>query len=425
MDKNDIIRQLNAKVEERKKVAVQRCDLLQKAADEKRELSADETTKDNAFDADMKRMQGEIRAFQAKLAVLESDDDRHEERQERRREDEPKDERRDGRRKSSDFFDSDEYREMFCDYARGNLDYREMREKVPDGEARDYFRAMGRDGATTGDPVVPRNFMAKLVETIQQSSELVPEFQIMMIDGDQQFAVETGIGAAAYRNPGDAYPASDPALTNANVDIFNASRLVTVDDELLQDSAIDLIAYLGRKFGQSIAILLEDQSIDGTTNDAKGPASPFAGIGNVEKTSAVTVVYDDLVNVRADIKRGARAGAKWAFNSLTEAAIMKLKDSEGRPLWLPSMRDGEPGTILGHAYVVSDSLPDIAEDETPILFGPFSRYIINYVRRGMVIERSDHSAFRTGQVDFRGQLRHDFVNELPSAFSSLTLNATP
>ena len=64
-----------------------------------------------------------------------------------------------------------------------------------------------------------------------------------------------------------------------------------------------------------------------------------------------------------------------------EKRMMKLKDSQGRPLWLPSIRDGMGGMIYGHPYTVNfDMDPLSTANGNAIVFGNGNYYGIRQVQ---------------------------------------------
>lgn len=62
------------------------------------------------------------------------------------------------------------------------------------------------------------------------------------------------------------------------------------------------------------------------------------------------------------------------MNGTTLAAVRKLKNgTTGEYIWQPSLQAGQPETILGRPVVEAVDMPDIADDEYPIIFGDFAR----------------------------------------------------
>ena len=61
-----------------------------------------------------------------------------------------------------------------------------------------------------------------------------------------------------------------------------------------------------------------------------------------------------------------------------------ISSSEAVPLWLPSIRDGTPDTILGYPFFVFQQLPNSTGGATTpaiktVVFGDFNKYVIRDV----------------------------------------------
>jgi HK97 family phage major capsid protein len=71
------------------------------------------------------------------------------------------------------------------------------------------------------------------------------------------------------------------------------------------------------------------------------------------------------------------------MNDATILAIKKLTigSADDRPLWQPSIRDGEPGTIEGYSYLINNDMATLASgvNSRVMLFGDFSKYAVRVV----------------------------------------------
>jgi HK97 family phage major capsid protein len=61
------------------------------------------------------------------------------------------------------------------------------------------------------------------------------------------------------------------------------------------------------------------------------------------------------------------------MNSLTMAAIRKLKDTTNRPLYTESLIAGQPDRLLGYPVQIWEDIPDIAANAFCVFFGDFQR----------------------------------------------------
>jgi HK97 family phage major capsid protein len=97
----------------------------------------------------------------------------------------------------------------------------------------------------------------------------------------------------------------------------------------------------------------------------------------------------------------------WLAADKTMAALRKLTDQIGRPLWEPSTILGSPDLLLGKPLVADPFMTALNTSSNPsIAFGDFSQYFVRMVG-GVRFERSDDFAFGSDLVSFRAVIRAD------------------
>jgi HK97 family phage major capsid protein len=186
-----------------------------------------------------------------------------------------------------------------------------------------------------------------------------------------------------------------------------SSKKIALPLELIQDSAIDVVTFVVNRLATRIARI---QNLHYTTGS--GTAQPTglitaATVGVAGATgSTVSVSYDDLVNLKHSVNRAYRGNAKWMMNDLSVAAVSKLKDTVGRPIWIPSVTENAPDLLLGKPVTVNDDMAVMAANAKSIAFGDLSQYTIRDVKNSTTMRRFDDSAFAlNGQVGFCGWTR--------------------
>ena len=60
------------------------------------------------------------------------------------------------------------------------------------------------------------------------------------------------------------------------------------------------------------------------------------------------------------------------MNSKTAGHVRKLKDNDGRFVWVDGLAVGEPARLMGYRVLIAEDMPDIADDTLGIAFGDFS-----------------------------------------------------
>lgn len=119
--------------------------------------------------------------------------------------------------------------------------------------------------------------------------------------------------------------------------------------------------------------------------------------------------YDDLIDLEHSVDPAYRENGKctYVMHDQTLMALKKLKDTLGRPLWLPGVATGDPNTINGYGYSINQGMPQIAAGSRSLMFGDFSHYLIRDVMQVMLFRMTDSNFTLKGQVGFLAFYRGD------------------
>ncbi len=191
-----------------------------------------------------------------------------------------------------------------------------------------------------------------------------------------------------------------------------SSKGVAVPIELLQDSAVDIEAFVRNRLVTRIARITNKHfTVGDGSNKPKGIVTA-AGAGKVGASGqTATVTYDDLVDLQHWVNRAYRErGAAFMMADSSVKVIRKLKDSEGRPIFVPGYESDVPGgvpdTLLGNRLVINDDVAAMAANAKSIVYGDFSPYIIRDVMAFTLFRMTDSAYAKKGQVGFLMLSRH-------------------
>jgi HK97 family phage major capsid protein len=187
---------------------------------------------------------------------------------------------------------------------------------------------------------------------------------------------------------------------------------VAVPIELLQDSSVDVEAFVQARLVDRLGRINNEHFTTGTGTDEPTGIVTAATIGvtAANSTSQVTAVtYDSLVDLQHSVDPAYRMAGRWMFNDTTLRQLRKVRDGQQRPIFVPgyevSQPGGEPDRLLGAPITINQDMANMAASARSILWGDFSGY---YIRDVMSIEmyRFTDSAFtRNGQVGFLAHMR--------------------
>lgn len=157
--------------------------------------------------------------------------------------------------------------------------------------------------------------------------------------------------------------------------------VIPVSLTLLDGSDADIQGAIVALLTEYIARGLTNLALTGGTA-SDGVSALVPKVVTTTAASATAVTYNDLIDVLAKVKapHNAQGVASWVMNSATRAALMKVLDQNGRPIFVESAREGEPDRILGRPVVIDDNMPDIGAGKTPILFGDLRKYVLRIVQ---------------------------------------------
>ena len=280
----------------------------------------------------------------------------------------------------------------------------------PDGKV-DY-RALTKGTATAGGNTVPTSFYDQLIaHMIEVSGVLMAGPTVLNTDSGESIEVPTTTAhsSAAIVAENAAIGASDPAFAKRTLGAYKYGVLLQVSNELLSDTGVDLEGYLAMQAGRALGNAFGAHLVTGTGSGQPTGVITSATTGVTGVTSfAGEFLADNLIDlyfsVIAPYRNSASCG--WLMKDATLALVRKLKDQTNQYLWQPSIQAGAPDTLLGKPVHTDPNVAAVATSAKSVAFGDFSAYFVRQVN-GIRFERSDDYAFNTDLVTFRALLRGD------------------
>lgn len=289
------------------------------------------------------------------------------------------------------------------------------------GEARSFdlrpqgkvnYRDLTKGTATAGGDTVPTDFYSQLVaHLIEVSGVLMAGPTVLNTDSGENIEVPTTTAhsEAAITAEGAAIGEDDPAFTKRTLGAYKYGVLIQVSSELLNDTGVDLEGYLAMQAGRALGNAFGAHLVTGSGSSQPTGVITSASTGKTGAAAKAGVfTSDDLIDlffsVIAPYRNSQSCG--WLMKDATLGAVRKLADSNGQYLWQPSLQIGAPDTLLGKAVHTDPNVAAVAATAKSVAFGDFSAYFVRQVN-GVRFERSDDYAFNTDLVTFRALLRGD------------------
>lgn len=202
--------------------------------------------------------------------------------------------------------------------------------------------------------------------------------------------------------------AVDTTFSNISMDVYKyTSRPIAVPFELIQDSMFDIEGYIRRVLTTRLGRITSKHFTIGTgAAQPRGIVTAMA-VGRTGTTGQTTsVTYDDLVRLEHSVDpayRG-RPGVGWMMHDSSVMAVRLIKDTSGRPIFVPGYEQGNPGgapdRLLGKPINISQEMPVMAANAKSIGFGDFREYMIREVMDLTLFRMADSKYIENGQIGF-------------------------
>lgn len=270
--------------------------------------------------------------------------------------------------------------------------------------------ALQEGSASEGGYLVPDDFYSTIIERrdaqawTRQAGVTVIQTSRDIINVPTQTSSNAKFVVAAEEG---AYSQVEPTLGQVAISVHKFTKLIKVSEELLEDSAANLDAFLSGQIAQGMA-LTEGYYVAAGTGTAQPYGITAYASGTIEHYAASSAaeiqVEGDLIPLFYGLNSFYRSRGSWVMNGTVEAYLRALRDANnwiltpqapgtngvalpgifGRPVY---NEDGMTGTTSG--------LPTTTSHH--VIFGDFSYYAV-VERAGLTVVRNPWLYQATGQV---------------------------
>lgn len=276
---------------------------------------------------------------------------------------------------------------------------------------------------TSGGFLVPEEFANELVQALEEQNIFRRIARIVSTSHEKlKVPVATAVGTANWMEENDPIPESDSAFGQITLNAYKLGTMMKASTELIEDSSFNIQSYIAQEFARRIGAREEEAFCVG---DGSGkPTGIFTASGapvGAAATDAALITFDDVINLYYSLKPPYRINAMFVTNDGVLKQLRKIKDNSGQYIWLPSIKDGTPDTILGKPVYTSPYVPEIAAGSIPMAFGNFSYYWIAD-RRDVRFRVLNELYAQNDQVGFFATERVDGKLILPEAVHLLKMS---
>ena len=375
---------LNQQVEARAKAWEEAKDLLDIAATEKRDLTAEENQKYG-------RIMEDLDARAATIDSIKAVADREERAAEAMR-----------------GFESQARPEV----AVATVDEAELIRSLARGEIRtQMFEKRDVTKGSTGAPV-PTSFYDQIIMLARHVGPMLETSTIINTAGGENLQIPSlatysvGTVSSEAAQIGESDPTFNSFVT---LGAYKYSFLTQISREMIEDAGVDILGFLAQQTGNALGFAVNNALTVGTGTLQPTGIVTAAGSG-ITGGTAVSGAFtaDNLIDLVYSVDTAGRTlpGTGWQMNAKSIAAVRKLKDNAGQYLFSPSLSADARDLLLGYPIYENPAMVVPATSAKSVIFGHLPSYYVRQVG-GIRLDRSDDFAFQNDLVTFRATVRLD------------------
>ena len=205
---------------------------------------------------------------------------------------------------------------------------------------------------------------------------------------------------------------------------------VRISRSLLSSSVIDVSGFVRSEFAIRAGETMEEAYISGTGQGQPlglfTPAAHGLPASRDVETAGNAVAYDDVVDVLYSLKSQYMRNADFFMHRLALKSLVKLKGTDGHPIWRVGLAPSDPSMIMGRPYTLSEFAPSggtgnaFGTGEYVLAVGDFQKYWICDSTM-MQVQRLEELYARQNKIGFIVRQQTDGMPVLSEAFARLKI----
>ena len=260
----------------------------------------------------------------------------------------------------------------------------------------------------SGASLLPQSY-AEVVDIAKGAAAvLAPLCMNFTTEGNTLRVPAIGAVTAVTASEGAAPAEANPSVTSVMMILTKLGARIILSDELLADSAFNVMQITGRRVGEGIGVL-EDTQILTTNGTSPNITGALAG-GAVSEATANSLYAVDLATLFFAVGKAYQANGVWLAGTLVATILTNLRDGNGNQVLQDPNKAAGPVTDLGMPTAIGTifgrpvyHVPATAGD---LIFGDPRSY--GWVRKGGIEAKvSTDVGFASDTTQFKFTQRCD------------------
>lgn len=280
---------------------------------------------------------------------------------------------------------------------------------MSDAERRKVRNTMSTTTGSQGGYAVPTLVAGEVINLIKGYKGMRTVASKLTTDGGNDLGYPTSDGTSETGEQlaqNASASSSDPSLGTVPVPTYiYGSKIIAVPMELLQDAQVDIVAFVTQRLAERIGRIQNTKFTIGTGSGEPNGLVTAATVGKTGTTGqTLTILYDDMADLAESVDE-AQTEPGWMMSQSMRKVVRKLKDTSGRPIWVPALTDTGRPMLMEYPVYINNDMPVPAANAKSLAFGNLASYLVRDTLQ-VTFFRFDDSPYRSkAQVGFLARAR--------------------
>ena len=248
-----------------------------------------------------------------------------------------------------------EEEKAFADYIRGNINER----------ASNLTPASG-----SGQVLIPTTIANRIIKKVYDMCPILEKSTKYNVKGKLElpyYDESTQSITVAWATEFQDLESNVGKFTNITLTGYLAGALSLISRSLINNAQFDVVAFVVDRMAYDISRFIENALLNGS-----GDVTGLSTVSNiVTANSSTQITADELIEVQGKVKDVFQGNAIWIMNEETRTQIRKLKSNTGSYLLTEIYDLASPfkNMLLGKPVYISDNMPTMASGKIAVYYG--------------------------------------------------------
>lgn len=222
---------------------------------------------------------------------------------------------------------------------------------------------------TDNGAVIPTTIANQIIKKVYDICPILEQSTKYNVKGTLElpyYDETSGKITVAYQTEFKALTSSNGKFASISLTGFLAGALSKISLSLINNAKFNIVDFVVTEMSESIKRFIEHELLIGTSEKVTG----LSTLDNIVTTASSTAITaDEVITLHDAIKDDYQNGAIWIMSNKTRTALRLLKDSTGKYMLNDDISTPFGTSLLGKPVYVSDNMPEIGAGNTAIYYG--------------------------------------------------------